>query len=450
MQVERILKNFKVRLGPLWWHTAIMFGVHRFVDVINVFIGLWLVPRYVSADELGAVLPLGQIGALLGLPLAIVLMPFTKFLSAFGTKEEFGKVKALLLHALLITALSGLAIALYTWFSAPFFFERLRIGSTALVWILCGIAVTSAFLPVLNNALQALKHFDAMRQVGLTATPVRLGVLWLLLPCCGLTGFFGAQFFYNATIIGISLWSFRGVLSRTVTVESYWHHRQEILRYTVPVGILMAANTVLTSVQLLVIRQRLTDVESAAYYFCSRFAEMPSIVWAAIAVAFFPVISEAFEKGDATRRTLVQALSMTVGGGMAIAAVLGLSMKWLFGAVASWHDYRPYAHLVWWLAVINVFRVAAACFSTHEMACRRFRFIYYFLPIAILEMVVLVAFTGYGFFAPYFPSAWVEWMASVRAARLEFIVGVMFISSGAIFLGLVAQTAAGGRWRLAT
>jgi hypothetical protein len=73
------------------------------------------------------------------------------------------------------------------------------------------------------------------------------------------------------------------------------------------------------------------------------------------------------------------------------------------------------------------------------MACRRFGFVCYGVPIALLEAGVLVSLTGYGFFAPYLPSSWVGWMESLHAARLEFIVWVMLASSFATFLGLIIQ-----------
>jgi O-antigen/teichoic acid export membrane protein len=435
-----LLKNkIKARLGPLWWYAAVMFCVGRFGDVINLYTGLWLVPKWVPPAELGALLPLGQIGGLLGLPLAILLTPFMKFLSAFGAKEEYGKVKALLHDALVLACVSAVAIAAYTWYSAPFVFERLRIGGTGLIWLLCGIAVTSAFMPVLNNGLQALKLFRCMGAVGMASAPFRLFFLLALLPACGLLGFFSAQFLANVATLGISFWGLRTVMSSEIRRESYRGHLREMLLYTLPIAALMAVGNITSTAQLLVIRQRLPDVESAAFYFGSRFSEIPNILWSAIAVAFFPIISEAFEKGKDTRRILTQVLLFTVGGGAVVAVALGVGIEWLFGEVPKWKAYQPYAYLVVWMAMTNVFRVASACFTTHEMACRRFGFISYGVPIALLEAAALVSLTGYGFFVPYLPPSWVEWMGSLRAARLEFIVWVMLASSFAMFLGLVIQ-----------
>ena len=60
------LRDLRTKLGPLWWYTLMIFLVQRFGDVINAFIGVWLVPRYVPMEELGSLRPLMQIGALLG------------------------------------------------------------------------------------------------------------------------------------------------------------------------------------------------------------------------------------------------------------------------------------------------------------------------------------------------------------------------------------------------
>ena len=443
----RLKAKIKAWLGPIWWYAVAMFFVQRIGDVINLYAGLWLVPKWVPSAELGALLPLGQIGGMLGLPLAILLNPFSKYLNAFGAKEEYGKVKALLLDALLLASVSSVAIAAYTWVTAPFVFERLRIKGTGLIWLLCGIALTSVFLPVLNNALQALRKFRCMGVVGLTTAPVRLLFLLALLPFSGLIGFFSAQFASNAATLGAGFWGVREIMSRKVKRESYRGHLYEMFQYTLPIVVLMVVGSVSSTVQLFVIRQRLPDVESAAFYFGSRFSEMPNMLWAAVGVVFFPVISEAFEKGKDTQRLLVKVLAFTVLGGGAVALGLGFGIEWLFGVVGKWTCYQPYAYLVIWMAMTNVFRVAFTCFSSHEMACRRFGFVWYAVPLALLESAVLVSLTGYGFFAPYLPQPWVAWMGSLHAARLEFVVWVMLLSSFFVFIGLLIQMVVGSSRR---
>lgn len=429
----------KAWLGPIWWYAAVMFVVQRAGDVINLYTGLWLIPKWVPQDQLGALLPLGQASGLLGLPLAIILAPFVKFVNTFAAKGETGKVKALIVDALVVAGVSALVIAAYTWATAPLVFERLRIHEKGLIWFLCGVAIISIFMPLVNNALQGLKLFRCYGLTSLTSAPMRLVLLFLLLPASALVGYFAAQFLMYIVMLGIGFWGLRHLFSRDVRRESYRENLLEMWRYTLPVAGMMAVGSVTTFVQYLVIRQRLPDVESAAFYFGSRFSEMPNIVWSAITVAFFPIVSEAFEKGRNTVRILVQVLAVTVLSGGAVALALGVGVEWLFGVVGRWKDYQPYAHLIVWMAMTNVFRVGFTCFSTHEMACRRFTFNWYAVPLGLLEAGVLISLTGYGFFVPYLPASWIDWMASLHAARLEFLVWVMFASSGLQFLGILVQ-----------
>jgi O-antigen/teichoic acid export membrane protein len=434
------LKNkIKAWLGPIWWYSIILFFAQRFGDVLNIYIGLWLVPKYVAQDQLGALLPLTQIAGVLGLPLAIILMPFSKFINTFGAKEEYGKIKALLLDVLIVVAISSVVIGIYTWHAAPLIFERLRINSTRLIWLICGITVTSLMIPLANGVLSALKKFRIMSVTGFVSTPIRLAVLLLLLPISGLLGYFASQLALNLVICLIAFWGLRGLISRDIKRESYFSHGREMIAYTLPFVVMTGVGTLSSAVQYLVIRQRLPDVESAAFYFCSRFSEIPNIIWSAIGQVYFPHISDAFEKGKSTRRILMNVFAISVVGGGMIALLLGVSMGWVFGQVGSWANYRPYAYLTGWLALTNVFRVGSSIFVIHEIACRRFGFLFYSVPLALFESLILISLTGYGFFIPYLPASWVEWMESVRAGRIAFIVWVMLASAFAQFVGMLVQ-----------
>ena len=41
--------HVRARLGDYWWYSALLFVALRVGDLINAFIGLWLVPRFVPA-----------------------------------------------------------------------------------------------------------------------------------------------------------------------------------------------------------------------------------------------------------------------------------------------------------------------------------------------------------------------------------------------------------------
>ena len=69
-----------------WGAAALLFAAMRFGDVVNAVTGVWLVPKYVPAERLGAVLPLQQAAALVSLPLSILLAPYVKLLAVHAER----------------------------------------------------------------------------------------------------------------------------------------------------------------------------------------------------------------------------------------------------------------------------------------------------------------------------------------------------------------------------
>ena len=445
----RTKETWKNRLGPLWWYTAVFFCVQRFGDLINVYIGVLLVPHWIQGDQLGALLPLTQIGGLLGLPLAIMLLPFLKFLNVFAARGEVGKVKALMLDIFVLMAVSAVVVAAYTYWACPFVFERLRVNSPGLTWLLCGLALVGALTPVLSNALQSLQRFRTIAVSSALPPPIRLVVLLLLLPLIGLSGFFAAQLLVAVLGIGIALWGLRDVLSPAVKRESYRAHFREILQFTGPVAILTVAGTLQTTCESVVIRHFLPNVDSAAYYMMSRFADISCVSWGALILVFFPMVSARHEQGRDSTRYLEHSILFLLASGGVIALVLSLGGRWLLGLTATWRVYRTYAWLLNLLVVRCIVLQAAYCFTTYETACRRFSFAWYLTPICLLEAVMLYALGGIGFFQPYLPDRWWRWISALPTGHLNTVVGIMFAQT-VVFAACVALQMGLRSWRRAS
>jgi len=303
-----------------------------------------------------------------------------------------------------------------------------------LVWLLCGLAITSALAPALSNALQSLSNFRVMAISGVVPTFIRLLALCLLMPAFGITGFFGAQFLMALLAIAISSWGLRKVLSSTVTRESYRSNLKEMGWYTLPVFILMMAGGLHSTCETVVIRHALPDVESAAYYMISRFAEIPISVWGAISLVFFSLVSERHEQGKNSDRLLLHTMTVT----WVAEGVIGLGLVFgahsLLGLVDSWRVYQPYSWLIWILVLRTVCFQTASCFIIHEMACRRFGFVKLVAPLQLIEACLLYALTHIGFFRPYLPASYWNVLSAIPACHLAFIVSIM-LGLAAVQLG---------------
>jgi O-antigen/teichoic acid export membrane protein len=433
-------EKVKAWLGPLWWYAALMFIVQRIGDVINAFIGLWLVPKYVPQAELGAVMPLAQVGSVMALPLSILLVPFMKFLNTYATRGEYGKVKRLLSDVFVLSFLLFICTVLYARFFMPLVFERMRVAEGSLGLLIVASGVIGTVSTVFTNALQALKRFRLITAINLLAPPLRLCTLLVFMPIRALSGYFVGQIVPSLCLILVSLFGLRGQFGKQVRSEPYWvKDWRPIVRYTVPVAVMALAGTVQVTVETFIIRHRLPEIESAAYYIISRFAEMGCYGGLAIMFVFFPIVAERHEQGGRTGHFLLQSLLISLGLGIVLAFAFYLGGDWLLGLSPTWRDYRSYDRALVVLTLMHALRTSTQCFIYHEMACNRFKFVGYLCAVSIMESVLLYGLTGYAFFKPYVSPVLYDWMASLNASRMSFVLTTMILSSLVAFVCILAH-----------
>lgn len=444
----RRLHAIKQRLGPLWWYTLIMFCVQRVSDVINLFVGLWLVPHYVPQSELGAVLPLVSIGSFLGLPLMIVMGPFLKYLNMYATHNEYGKVKALLRDGFILVSLIFLGIALYAQMLMPPIFERMRVaeGNLGLLIVLSG--AVAAATPIATTALQGLHKFRTITLLGILGAPIRLAAMALFLPIRGLSGYFVGQTLPNLMTMGMTLLSLRQILK--VKAEPYWRaDSKRMLSYLVPYGIGTVLSVSQMAVETFIIRHRLPDMESAGYYIISRFAETGYYVGMTMIFVAFPLISARHEKGISTHRLMWHSMAGTLAAGAALAVLFLFLGPLILGSLDTSRPYVGFVSHMAILTLLNAIRLASFCFINHEMACHRFSYLGYCSLLTIFEVVTLYGLTGYQFFAPYVPEDWLRAVAAFNPCRLSVVLSIMFTNSMLIFGAVLihALRTCGPPWR---
>ena len=100
----KILTKLHTRLGDFWWYSLMLFCACRAADLLNAFVGLWLVPKYVDPSELGAVMPLTQFANFLAIPVAAFANTFRNELTRLSINKEFGKLKTLMRGVFAATA----------------------------------------------------------------------------------------------------------------------------------------------------------------------------------------------------------------------------------------------------------------------------------------------------------------------------------------------------------
>ncbi len=431
---DPMLEELKNKLGPLWYYAALIFIAQRLGDVINTIIGLWLVPKYVCPSELGAVLALAQVGGVLGIPLAILLVPFEKFLNIFAVHAEYGKVKSLLRDALILVALSIVGAYACSFFLMPHVYERMRVSDGLLTHLIVISGVLTTVSPLFLVAMQAAKKFRQLSILSVLSAPVRLLVLLIALPLRGLAGYFIGQVCTDGFNMGYSLLALKNPFFTNVKCVSYWSHWREIWHYTWPIIFLTIAGRIQTTTEFFAVRHWLTDTESGAYYFITRFAEIPICLWTATRMVFFPLVSEKHDSGQNTSRMFYQTVLLILLGGGAVIGLFHIVFPFVLSLLPMWQRYMDYAPLLGVVGATCVVRTAFACFIAYETACRRFGFVVYTVAFYLIEAVLLYCIGGIGFFEGWLPTHIIQWIRGLVSLRsfswvvLVFSVVLLFVA----------------------
>ena len=422
------ITSIKQRLGEFWWYSLLIFIAARSGDVVQAFIGLWLVPHYVPPSELGAILPLLQAAGAWGLPISILLVPFTKFLNIYATKGELGKVKRLLQVVFIFSALIFIVSFFAARYLMPAFFSRVRISDGSLKSLTLLVGLTATCWTISSSALQGLKKFNSCALISALMAPVRLVVMLLAMPFRALSGYMLGQTAGPTVAILLAFFGLRKELGRKTKAQPFWKEDgPAMIRYTIPVAINLVIGTLLSVWQATLIRQRLPDLDSAGYYIISRLAEVGSYVGTSLVFVVFPLAAEAHAKGlESKNKLLRNLLCGTFLAGLAFTVLFAVCGKMILGWVPLWAPYQAFALALVFLTFITAFRITLSNFTSYEMASSRFGFLWYMFPLGILETGGLGVLTGAGFFRGILPDGIINWMDSLHAARLGFFLWWFF------------------------
>lgn len=416
-----LLQRVRQRLGDFWWWSLIMFCALRVGDVINAFVGIWLVPKYVPQSELGAVLPLVQVTSSFGLPISILVVIIMKFLNLYKTKGELGKVKMMIRvfwGFTVVATLLGTGVALLLM---PHFFERIRVAQGSLGVLIIATAVLGTTAPVFTNAMQALKKFREISIMNLCTAPIRLAVMLVAMPFRALSGYMLGQAAPSAFQILWSCFVLRKDIRNDVRAEPFWKNGEwkPIARFAAGVSISMLTGTGMLMAQTLIVRQRLPEVESAAYYMISRFAEIGMFLSQTVSFVLFPLAAEQAVNRSEQLGLFLKAAGASVGFGCLVAVFFAVVGPLLTVVVPLWGDYAPYLPDLVLLTAVYAVGCIPMIWSTYECAAGRFGYLWYMATVMIVYSAVLVGFTGCEFFRGTFPDGVVDWMASFRLGTLR-------------------------------
>jgi len=432
--LKNYISKLHAKLGDFWWYSLMIFVAARAADCLNVFVGLWLVPKYVPASELGAVQPLTQYATFFALPVAALASTFRNEVSNLSLRGEFGKLKTLMLSVFAGTAVFFVGAVLVSRFVLPLFLERIRIVEGSLGLIIIVFSFVCAVSPVFSCPLQALKKFKATTVISLVGAPIRLLTMLATLPLRAITGYFVGQTSVPAFSIFTSVFALRKELS--VRAEPYW--TRPALKKFLTMFVIFAASAVLGGVgelvQNMVLRQRLPDIDSAAYYMVTRFVEISAFLSTTLMVTIFPFAAELAAKGKNTNTIVNKSFLAVVGTNALLAIVFSFAGRPLLAVLPGGAAYASYWWAIPWLIGIGTFNVYGTLFLTAEVSANRFRSLFLTLPLNLTYSACLLLVTGQGYYLHLVGTSVARFLAAVNVTSLHGMLVWMSVAAILRFL----------------
>lgn len=421
----RLLNAIHKRIGDFWWYSLMIFCAARAADVLNVFVGLWLVPKYVPPQELGAVQPLVSFAGFFAIPVGVFASTFRQEISNLAVRRDFGRMKSLMRGVFIATAVFFLVSLVVAKLVMPAYLERLRIAEGSLALVILAASFAGPISAIYSNPLQALKKFRTSSVINILGAPIRLATMLVAMPFRALVGYFVGQTSTPAFATAASVFALRKELS--VPAEPYWG-RDVFARFGrlfLIFGAGAVAGGIATVVETTVIRQRLPEIDSAAYYIVTRFSEISSFLSNALIFTIFPFAAELAASGRNTNTLVLKASAAIAATNAALAAVLWLSSGRLLGLLPHGAEYSAFGWAIPCMIAVSTLGACTSLYCTSETAAGRFGFMAFIIPINIVYAALLLFVTGFGYFTSYLPEAAVDFLSEHNVTSLGTMIAWM-------------------------
>ena len=407
-----------MKIGSFAKSAVLMFVAMRMGDAVNLAAGMWFVPKYVSPEEIGAVLPLTSFATFVSLPVfafAMTVMTESAGLAADGDK---GRLKSLLTGVFAaVGAILAIVLAV-TALAMPRFLEAMRVSSRSAGFLVVAAAFLGCAAPIYTDALQAMKRFRALGAIEFLGSVARLATMAVAMPARALAGYFAGQASLPVFRIAASVFALRRDLA--VPAEPFWNRvavRRVALSFLAILAY-QAAPMFAALVEQSVLRTSSPSMDSAGYYIASRFSDFLNYMTFPLLLVLFPYTATAAKKGEDTRPYVLKCAAASLVAALAMAALYWFAGERLIALMPNGASYVEYAKFMPALVVIAALTSCQVFYTNAEVSAGRFGFLKWLVPLHLVYPAALYAAARCGCVADL--KSVICWFAAASVARFLF------------------------------
>src|SRR3990172_2224128 len=274
-----------VRSDGLIVSSAILFAFSMVGNLANYFFQFFM-SRHLTPSDYGTLNALLSLMVVISIPGGAITMVVANYVSRYKAREEYGKITSFVSGSLKQVTVFGIVLFLMFALLSKAISDFLRIPSIGLVLIVSLMVATSLCLTVNFGVLQGLQKFNAF----------------------GITGIL-AGVFANLIIIIMTFFLLRYLFEYGQEAQGE-NKTKEVVYYGFPVAISLFCYTVLTNLDVVLVKHYFDGHTAGQYAAASILAKIILYLPGAIVLALFPKISEMHVLERDSRGLLLKALGL--------------------------------------------------------------------------------------------------------------------------------------------
>jgi O-antigen/teichoic acid export membrane protein len=375
-------------MSPFVKHTIFLFLALRASDVVNLFAGMWFVPRYVSMQEIGSILPYATSSTFLTLPIFAFAMTMMKELSRMSGLGQELQARSLLRGAFLFGGLLVIGVVSVTVIlsqkSLPF---ALAVASAAF----------GCIAPIFTDALQGLKRFGKLALIEFGAAVSRFAAMIAIMPICPLAGYFAG----SVALPFVRMVSSMAEMRRYIFAKrvKFWTYSfvQKLLKDSAVIYIYLGSALGVSLLEQHIIRSCLPYADSAGYYMVTRFSDILNLVSYPLLMVLFPYAAMDEAKNKSSLHMVIKCSAVVMTMAFLMSVVYAFSGEYILSILRGGQEYVKYSVFIVPLTFITACVSCQTFYTNAEVAAGRFTFLGWYIPIHLVYAVIIyiVSILGY-------------------------------------------------------
>ena len=346
--------------------------------------------RNLSIADFGAMNALFSFTVITSIGTGTVGLVITKYIAGFKGKNEFGKIKGIILKSSMYIIPAGLIISILVFIARFRIMDYYKLEHASSVIIVSFSLFISCILSVFLAAATGMQKFNyiALGQILGPLSRIGSGILFVWLGF-GLNGAIFAS--VVASITGILIFSkvIKDIIK--VKIESVKKHKKEMLIFCVPVAISISFYAVLTMIDMTLVKHYFSANIAGQYAAISVLGKSILYLPGAIVVVMFPMVAEAHTINKDTLSILKKALLFAL-----LVCSIGIFIFFLFPdfllRLISRGRYTGNVNLLWIFGLAMLPYALTGIINSFHIARHKISFIVALVIMAIIQVGLISMF----------------------------------------------------------